>query len=68
MLDYKAQIIKGDILSRIEDVESFHYQLSHNTIRKELVYLWEKPVNTRPFTEILAVFHSQKRSWFSAST
>jgi small-conductance mechanosensitive channel len=53
MLDYKAQIIKGDILSRIEDVESFHYQLSHNTIRKELVYLWEKPVNTRPFTDIL---------------
>jgi small-conductance mechanosensitive channel len=53
MLDSKAQIIKGDILSRIEDVESFHDQLSHNTIRKELVYLWEKPVNTRPFREIL---------------
>jgi small-conductance mechanosensitive channel len=52
-LDYKAQILKGDIQSRIEDVESFHNQLSHNTFRKELVYLWEKPINNRPFKDIL---------------
>lgn len=53
VLDYRMEILKGDIQSRLEDVESFHKTLSENTFRNELVYLWQKPVDARPIQEIL---------------
>ncbi|HLO80210.1 MAG TPA: mechanosensitive ion channel domain-containing protein [Chitinophagaceae bacterium] len=52
-LDNKAEILSGDIQSRIEDIESFHKGLSENTFSQELVFLWEKPENTRPLKEII---------------
>lgn len=52
-LDSKAEILSGDIQSRIEDIESFHKGLSQSTFSQELGYFWEEPENRRPIKDII---------------
>lgn len=51
-LDTRADVLQGDILSRMEDIESFHREISGSTLKKELPYLWEAPGFIRPFDDI----------------
>ncbi len=52
-LEIKADILAGDIQSRLEDIENFHKVLSENTFKKEVVYLWQKSIFHRPIREIM---------------
>jgi potassium efflux system protein len=51
-LETRADVLRGDVVSRIEDIESFHREISGNTLKKEVPYLWEPPGYTRPFEDI----------------
>jgi potassium-dependent mechanosensitive channel len=51
-LEIKAEVLDGNIQSRLEDIENFHKELSKNTFQKEVVYLWQKSLFHRPMKEI----------------
>ncbi|HEX5669434.1 MAG TPA: mechanosensitive ion channel domain-containing protein [Chitinophagaceae bacterium] len=51
-LEIKAEVLEGNIQSRLEDVDNFHNELSKNTFHKEVVFLWQKSLFHRPMKEI----------------
>lgn len=51
-LETRADVLRGDVVSRIEDIESFHHEISGNTLKKEVPYLWEPTGYARPFDDI----------------
>ncbi|MBV7532183.1 mechanosensitive ion channel domain-containing protein [Chitinophaga sp. sic0106] len=49
----RADLLVYQLQSALEQIDQFERQLSANTFRKEVSYLHEPPINSRPFQDIV---------------
>ena len=52
-LKTKATIIRGNIESKLDEIEELRENLSGSSLEKEVSYLWKAPLFVRPFYEIV---------------
>ena len=52
-LQVKVDLTVFELRSLKEDIDIYSFQLSNKSLTREFPYLWEKPIFSRPFSEIV---------------